>query len=233
MTEVTLQCVDAHRLMERTRVATRAQVRRHHKRWLRQNAHLRYMWIPYTDAVVVVSSRKSDWTKPLGKGFLVPDYSETERLAPLRELLRGAAPERATADIEALSATGLRDAALALDPLRREWVAAVNAAEAEYWRRSEGYRLGWSDEILGFDCGGQQHVLEVAFPTGGSAKDPTLRVRLQPCATPGVHQRPLVVIMLHRRDVQQSARCGCRSRCEGGRIAAAATCHWQDACLPT
>ena len=39
-------------------------------------------------------------------------------------------------------------------------------AEAEYWRRSEGYRIGWSDQILGFDCGGQQWVLEVAFPTG-------------------------------------------------------------------
>lgn len=39
-------------------------------------------------------------------------------------------------------------------------------AEAEYWERSEGYRVGWSDEILGFDCGGEQWVLEVAFPTG-------------------------------------------------------------------
>ena len=39
-------------------------------------------------------------------------------------------------------------------------------AEAGYWRCSEGYRIEWSDEILGFDCGGQQWVLEVAFPTG-------------------------------------------------------------------
>ena len=39
-------------------------------------------------------------------------------------------------------------------------------AEAEYWRRSEGYRVGWSDQLLGFDCGGQQWVLEVSFPTG-------------------------------------------------------------------
>ena len=27
-------------------------------------------------------------------------------------------------------------------------------------------RVGWSDEILGFDCGGQQWVFEVAFPCG-------------------------------------------------------------------
>lgn len=39
-------------------------------------------------------------------------------------------------------------------------------AEAEYWKRSEGYRMGWSDQLLGFDCGGEQWVLEVAFPTG-------------------------------------------------------------------
>jgi len=41
------------------------------------------------------------------------------------------------------------------------WVEQVNKAEAEYWKRSGGVRLGWSDEILGFDCGGQQWVLEV------------------------------------------------------------------------
>ena len=35
-----------------------------------------------------------------------------------------------------------------------------------FWQRSEGYRVGWNDELLGFDCGGQQWVLEAAFPTG-------------------------------------------------------------------
>ena len=30
--------------------------------------------------------------------------------------------------------------------------------------------VGWSDEILGFDCGGQQWVLETAFPTGSLDK---------------------------------------------------------------
>ncbi len=43
---------------------------------------------------------------------------------------------------------------------------AMMQAEAAYWQRSEGYRVGWSDELLGFDCGGQQWVLEAAFPTG-------------------------------------------------------------------
>jgi hypothetical protein len=32
--------------------------------------------------------------------------------------------------------------------------------------RSAGQRVGYADQILGFDCGGQQWVLEVAFPIG-------------------------------------------------------------------
>lgn len=36
--------------------------------------------------------------------------------------------------------------------------------------RSAGQRLGYADQILGFDCGGQQWVLEVAFPIGSYGK---------------------------------------------------------------
>ncbi len=43
----------------------------------------------------------------------------------------------------------------------QDWVVQVNRAEAEFWRLSSGQRVGYSDEILGFDCGGQQLVLEV------------------------------------------------------------------------
>ncbi|RRT71680.1 hypothetical protein B296_00013971 [Ensete ventricosum] len=50
--------------------------------------------------------------------------------------------------------------------LSRYHVMKVNQAEAEYWKKSEGYRVGWSDEILGFDCGGQQWVSETCFPAG-------------------------------------------------------------------
>jgi L-galactono-1,4-lactone dehydrogenase len=68
---------------------------------------------------------------------------------------------------EDMTATQLRDVLLATDPLNQQWVIQVNQAEAEFWKRNSGYRVGWSDEILGFDCGGQQWVLEVAFPTTG------------------------------------------------------------------
>ena len=39
-------------------------------------------------------------------------------------------------------------------------------AEAEWWEQCEGYQQGWSDWLLGFDCGGQQWVLEACFPSG-------------------------------------------------------------------
>jgi hypothetical protein len=49
-----LQAVPLQKLRERTFVASAKQVARHHASWLRSNRHLRYMWIPYTDSVVVV-----------------------------------------------------------------------------------------------------------------------------------------------------------------------------------
>ena len=73
-------------------------------------------------------------------------------------------------EIDTLSFTELRDRLLSLDPLDKDHVMKVNKAEAEYWKKSEGYRMGWSDEILGFDCGGQQWVSENCFPTGTVAK---------------------------------------------------------------
>lgn len=77
-------------------------------------------------------------------------------------------------DVNELSFTELRDKLLALDPLDTDHVINVNQAEAEFWTKSEGYRVGWSDEILGFDCGGQQWVSETCFPAGTLAK-PTMK----------------------------------------------------------
>merc|ERR1711871_1113194 len=45
-------------------------------------------------------------------------------------------------------------------------IKKVNRAEAEFWRRSSGCRVDYSDRVLGFECGGQQWVSEVAFPIG-------------------------------------------------------------------
>lgn len=54
VTELTLQAVPAQRLRERTFVASAREVARQHARWLGSHKHMRYMWLPYTDSVVVV-----------------------------------------------------------------------------------------------------------------------------------------------------------------------------------
>ena len=60
----------------------------------------------------------------------------------------------------------LRDELLAKNPLCLDHVVAVNKAEAEYWRRSTGERTAESTDVLGFECGGEQWVLEVALKCG-------------------------------------------------------------------
>lgn len=56
VSEVTLQCVPAQRMVEHTFPSTLAQVRKNHAGWLAQHKHLRYMWIPHTDDVIVVTN---------------------------------------------------------------------------------------------------------------------------------------------------------------------------------
>jgi L-galactono-1,4-lactone dehydrogenase len=60
----------------------------------------------------------------------------------------------------------LRDRLLELDPLGLPHVREVNQAEAAFWEASSGHRIDDSVNVLGFDCGGQQWVLEVCLPIG-------------------------------------------------------------------
>ncbi|XP_020101856.1 L-galactono-1,4-lactone dehydrogenase 1, mitochondrial [Ananas comosus] len=171
--EVTLQCVDRHELVEHTFVTNANEIRKNHKKWLAENKHIKYLWIPYTDAVVVVKCNPPSKGK---KPKFTPKYGKDEALQHVRDLYCDSLKKYRTEvrsdelDINQLSFTELRDKLLALDPLNKDHVINVNQAEAEYWRKSEGYRVGWSDEILGFDCGGQQWVSETCFPAGTLAK---------------------------------------------------------------
>jgi L-galactono-1,4-lactone dehydrogenase len=175
--EVTLQCVPAHALVERTFTTSRDEVRRNHAAWLAGNRHLRYMWIPHTDDVVVVTCNPvpADGGAVLAEAAAGPKFTDVQRLEMPRALLKsvsGGTCKLTHAQIDELGFTSLRDELLSVDPLSTPWVRKVNEAEAEFWRKCEGVRADMSDRILGFDCGGQQWVSEVAIPVpadGGHA----------------------------------------------------------------
>ena len=114
------------------------------------------MWIPLRHR----RRRRSNPLKPGERCLARSRYSEKKRAEPLVRLLRDVAPN---VDPEGMG-FGQLDELLKVDPPSSEHVKRVNAAEAEFWKRSAGVRVDWSDQILGFDCGGQQHVLEVVVP---------------------------------------------------------------------
>ncbi|NP_001312485.1 L-galactonolactone dehydrogenase, mitochondrial-like [Nicotiana tabacum] len=175
--EVTLQCVERQELVEHTFLSNMKDIKKNHKKFLSENKHVKYLHIPYTDAVVVVTCNPI--SKSRGPPKHKPKYTTEEALQHVRVLYReslqkyrgqvadSGSPEP---EIDELSFTELRDKLLALDPLNKEHVIEINKAEAEFWRKSEGYRVGWSDEILGFDCGGHQWVSETCFPAGTLSK---------------------------------------------------------------
>ncbi|KAL3637185.1 hypothetical protein CASFOL_019484 [Castilleja foliolosa] len=173
--EVTLQCVDRQELVEHTYISNMNEIKKNHKKLLSENKHIKYLYIPYTDTVVVV--RCNPLSKWKGPPKHKPEFTEEEAIRHVRELHRESvrnyrkantskASERDEPDINELSFTELRDKLIALDPFSKDHILKVNQAEAEFWKKSEGYRVGWSDEILGFDCGGQQWVSETCFPAG-------------------------------------------------------------------
>ena len=172
VTEVTLQCVPAHKLVERTFVASVKEVKRNHAKWLQTNKHLRYMWLPATDSVVVVQCNEegSDMAEAAVRENAAAQAKRGrtgDASNPLRDLIKSTeGVELGGQDPDDLTPTECRDVLLAHDPLNASWVASVNQAEAAFWKSNEGIRVGYSDEILGFDCGGQQWVFEVAFPCG-------------------------------------------------------------------
>mmetsp|Transcript_97535 Transcript_97535/g.278922 ORF Transcript_97535/g.278922 Transcript_97535/m.278922 type:complete len:385 (+) Transcript_97535:150-1304(+) len=184
VTEVTLQCVDAHDLLEHTYTTTRAQLQKDHIRILKEHRHARFMWIPYTDTVVVVtndylpSSMLELGDEARRAQLPPPKYTPAEATAPMRDLLKEMyqiqhlkriAPTAATALEESVDSMGfgaLRDELLAIDPLNVDHIKRVNQAEADFWTRSESYDIGKNTNKLQFDCGGQQWVSEVAFPVG-------------------------------------------------------------------
>mmetsp|Transcript_19443 Transcript_19443/g.49689 ORF Transcript_19443/g.49689 Transcript_19443/m.49689 type:complete len:439 (-) Transcript_19443:314-1630(-) len=168
VSEVTLQCVPAHKLIQHTFVETREGIQRRHEEFL-SHQHMRYMWIPHTDTVVVVTC------DPVPEDAMLPPKPAPSAAAaapegPLRQLLLKKAAKAgkpmATNAVDEMSFAQLRDALIAIAPLDKQHIIEINRAEAQFWQASEGFRIDWSDRLLGFECGGQQWVSEIAFPCG-------------------------------------------------------------------
>ena len=171
VSEVTMRCIPAHNLVEHTFVLSRAEARKQLDTLLKKHKHMRYMWIPYEDAVVVVTNDPEyQVPKEAEMKENSSNLTEEERFRPLTDLLKElAGNNHGTYTPETIKGMGfgeLRDALLSFAPLDKDHVKRVNKAEAEFWQRSEGWQTKPSDQLLQFDCGGQQWVWEVCFPTG-------------------------------------------------------------------
>jgi len=169
LAEITMECIPAHNLVEHTYVFTRKEAREQLQTLLKEHKHVRYMWIPYTDSVVVVTNDPED-SKVVQHRKEYKTVSNDEKLKPFCDLLIQELTTRKNIsgidDIPSMGFDALRDVLLALDPLNVQHVKKVNAAEAEFWKLCTGYQTKPSDQLLQFDCGGQQWVKEVVFPTG-------------------------------------------------------------------
>ena len=185
VSEITMQCIPAHNLVEHTYVLTRSEAKKQINTLLKKHKHIRYMWIPYEDTVVVVTNDPEDVVKSnqpslLSEATRQSKFTKEEEIAakkiqykPLTDLLSELTShpnyKGEKYSEEMISGMGfgeMRDALLAIDPLNPNHVKVCNAAEANFWKNSEGVQIKPSDQLLQFDCGGQQWVSEVCFPTG-------------------------------------------------------------------
>jgi len=165
VTDVTLRVVPLHRLRERTEVLTRAQVAERHDAIIRSNKHARYMWIPYEDAVVVVTSNAVSPSAP--EYYAAADAADNEDARALDAMRALYVKTYPTCPQPAASASfaDLRDALLADTALNLDaaHIRKVNHAELAFHTAVVGERVKDFDRTLAFDCGGQQLVLEVAL----------------------------------------------------------------------
>ncbi|OLP99557.1 L-galactono-1,4-lactone dehydrogenase, mitochondrial [Symbiodinium microadriaticum] len=125
--------IPRYTLHERTYCVTYDELERDHKRLLQTYRHVRYMWVPYTDTIVVVVS---DVAEPGAEAK--PALPEEVRVEPLKELLRTLVED--CGDLEGKNFAQLRERLLELDPLdpahvaKAVWVPGKGAStKAGYW----------------------------------------------------------------------------------------------------
>ena len=86
--EITMECVPAHKLIEHTYVLTREEIALHKTKLLEEHKHTRFMWIPYTDAVIVVTNDEFDPTAQSVPQNLSTAAHTEDAKKPLTDLLK-------------------------------------------------------------------------------------------------------------------------------------------------
>ena len=175
--EATIRCDSLTWLEEKTFVLSREEALAQKEELVKKHRHVRFMWIPHADAVVVVALDEAE-----------PPPSSKEGGAEAKEQVAKAAEEKAgggaaaaaaaaaRAPLEALvpearrlraafssssnppeddslddlSPMLLRQWLLSSAPLDASWVSVVAAAEAEHWRRSSSSNSGKSEKRAGW-----------------------------------------------------------------------------------
>lgn len=175
VSEVTLQCIPSHLLLQQNYNTTFESIKRDHYDLLKKHRHVRYMWIPYTDQIVIELASKYDPNaetseetsimKNIGK---VKNHNSAKEEAIT--LFRKLSKTISKAQLKNMSYTEIRDRLYDIDPTNHKHVAIVNSIEAKYYASLRGYRIDTSTQLLSFNCGGPQWVLEVAFPIGSLEK---------------------------------------------------------------
>lgn len=181
ITEITIKVIPCHYLMEHTFVLSRDDAIKQKDQLLKKHKHMRYMWIPYEDCVVVVTNDPV----PIPDNTFHDDdialstnnnttITKEHKYAPFIKLLKQLYPsnkEYNELNIESMGFGNLRDAVLHTPSIPNSQlditnIKQCNKAEASFWKNNQGFVLKPSDQLLQFDCGGQQWVYEVCFNTG-------------------------------------------------------------------
>ena len=91
--EITMECIPAHKLIEHTFVMTREEVMSKKAELLENHKHTRFMWIPYTDAVIVVTNDEFDPATQDEPRELHSSGNTEEKNKPLIKLLKALCEE--------------------------------------------------------------------------------------------------------------------------------------------
>ena len=91
--EITMECIPAHKLIEHTFLLTREEVALNKTKLLEEHKHTRFMWIPYTDAVIVVTNDEFDPATQDEPRELHSSGNTEEKNKPLIDLLKALCEE--------------------------------------------------------------------------------------------------------------------------------------------